>query len=316
MRMTLPQTFVIDKKFGQLMKIGIGVFVAFALLGIALPFLPNESANGCSQPISPERTYILSIVCTLFSGALAWYSARIVKALPLQSITVDGDGFWLAHLAKEAALVQWTDIAAIRERPILQRLDLLDNEGNTLLKLEYQLVQFAELRSLVMEKTSGQLAAPPLPFSSAKPTIYHLFYAGGIVGFGLLGWFVGQKSPWLGYAGMTGLVAVIAYEYLTTVSLVTVDRDYLLIAYPTVRRTYSWSDIESIQLGDFVDQNGAMHPQLTVIAKGCKKPFRLRSLGKNTIALHRALMAARKAWQHDPQPSVPGHAPTSGAPLN
>jgi hypothetical protein len=301
--MTVPQTFVIDKKFGQLMKVSVGVFLAFTLLGIALPFLPDDaSAAECSQPASPIRTYIVSVVCTLFFAALALYSLRILKALPLQSVAADEDGLWLAHLSKGTGLVRWQDIATLRERPIFQRLDLMGEGGNVLLKLEYQLTQFSQLRSLVMDRTSGQAAMPSLPVTAAKRPIYHLFYALGLVGFGALGWKVGPESPWLGYVGMTGLVAVIAYEYLTTISRVTIDRECLVVAYPTVQRTYPWTDINSVQLSDVFDQNGVMHPQLNVTAKGCEKPFRLHGLGMDAVALHRLVMAAWKDEPHDPQP--------------
>jgi hypothetical protein len=301
--MTALQTYVIDKKFAQLLKVSLGVALTFTLLGIALPFLPDDAGpNGCSQPASPIRTYIVSVVCTLFFAALALYSLRILKALPLQSVAADEDGLWLAHLGKDTGLVRWQDIAAVKERPVLQRLVLLSDDGNVLLKLEYQLTQFSQLRSLVMEKMSGQVVIPPLPITLAKPLIYHLFYALGLVGFGALGWQVGRESPWLGYVGMSGLVVVIAYEYLTTISRVTIDREYLFIAYPTVQRTYPWTDIDSVQLSDTFDQNGGMHPQLNVTAKGSEKPFRLRSLGMDAVALHRLVMAAWKYEPHDPQP--------------
>ncbi len=301
--MTVPQTFVIDKKFGQILKVSLGVFVAFTLLGIALPFLPDDaSAAECTQPASPIRTYIVSLVCTLFFAALALYSLRILKALPLQSVAADNDGLWLAHLSKGAGLVRWQDIAIVRERPILQRLDLLSEGGNVLLKLEYQLTQFSQLRSLVIDKTAGQVAIPALPVTAAKRPVYHLFYAVGFIGFGALGWKVGPESPWLGYLGMTGLVVVIAYEYLTTVSKVTIDRDCLVIAYPTVRRSYPWADIDSVQLSDVFDQNGAMHPQLSVTVRGGGKPFCLRGLAMDAVALHRIVMVAWKGEPHDPQP--------------
>lgn len=299
--MTALQTFVIDKKFAQLVKISVGVCFAFTLLGIALPFLPDDaSPNGCCQPASPIRIYIVSVVCTLFFSALALYSIRTLKALPLRSVAADDDGLWLAHLSKDKGLVRWQNIATVRERPILQRLDLLSESGGVLLKLEYQLTQFSQLRSLVMEKTSGQVGIPSLPITAAKPLIYHLFYAFGLVGFGALGWQVGPESPWLGYVGMSGLVVVIAYEYLTTISKVTIDREHLFIAYPTIQRSYLWADIDSVRISDVFDQNGGMHPQLNVTAKGCEKPFQLRGLGMDAVALHRLVMAA---WKHEPHDS-------------
>ncbi len=49
---------------------------------------------------------------------------------------------------------RWAEVAAVRERPVLRRLELLDACGERLLALDYGVEGFARLRCLVMERTA------------------------------------------------------------------------------------------------------------------------------------------------------------------
>lgn len=236
----------------------------------------------------------LSVAGIAFFGLLAWYGFRIAKQLPHCSVSVDDDGLWPAHLSKETQLVRWGDVHSLRERVYLQRLDLLDSEGRILLKVEYQLVGFEALRALLIEKTIRRSTQVPVSTKFTKRFTYHVFTHGGIVGFSLIGWYVGTFNPWLGYGGIALLVTLIVHEYLTTVSGIQMFRDRLRIAFPYRSEEHFREQIEAIQMGDFYNQ-GARHPEVVVFIRGKDKPIRLYGLGVDAVNLHRTL----EQWKQD-----------------
>lgn len=288
------QTFIVDKQFALLTKTSVLIFAVFTILFIALPFIPEPSdAANCNQPRSTVTTYVLSSVGTIFFSALAWYGYLIVRSFPYKSITVDNDGLWLAHLSKETGLIRWTDIANIRERKLLQRMDLVDSKGITLLRLEYQLKQFSELRTMVAKETASRITLPSLPVSFSKPAFYHVFYGLNIVAFSALCWYMAQSmgAGWM-IAGAV-LVIVIGYEYLETIFKVTISTENIVIQYPVSIHTYLYTDIESVQINEKTIQ-GARHPEVMLFIKNDKKSLRLMGLGIDAIRLHQVIQSI---WQ-------------------
>lgn len=96
--------------------------------------------------------HVLLAGISIFLAALAWGAFRQLGQIRFSAIAVDADGLWPAHLPKDRHLVRWEGVKGMRERPFLQRLDLLDASGNVLLKLEYQLVGFDLLRAVVAQR--------------------------------------------------------------------------------------------------------------------------------------------------------------------
>ena len=143
------RTFEVDRSFAALSKWAPWLLIAFVLLFVALPFLPNGD-----RPSNNFGTIGLSVFGVIFFGVLGWYGFRIAKQLPQCSVSVDRDGLWLAHLSKERSLIRWEDVHSTREHMYLQRLDLLDKKGHVLIKVEYQLSGFETLRALLLEKIS------------------------------------------------------------------------------------------------------------------------------------------------------------------
>lgn len=282
------RTFEVDRSFATLSKWAPWILIAFALLSVALPFLPNGD-----RPSNNFGIIGLSVFGVVFFGALGWYGFRVSKQLPQCSVSVDRDGLWPAHLSKEKSQVRWEDVYSTSERMYLQRLDLLDKNGNVLIKVEYQLSGFETLRALLLEKIS----TPTQTVGSgrfAKRPIYHVFHVGSIAGFSALGWYVGASNPLLGYGGMAILVGLIAHEYFTTVSSIEVFRDRLQLAFPFKTQVISRTQIEAVQIGDLINR-GVRHPEIGLFIRGKEKPIRLRGLGIDAVKLHQIL----EQWRHD-----------------
>ena len=281
------QEFNLDKKTKLLFKGCLVIFVGFLLLGFALPFIPDDGKT------NTDASWDLTIICTIVFGFFAIMAWRTLKKLPYVDVVVDDDGLWYRHKPKKEGLVPWKQIAEIKERLYLQCLDILDSDGRRLIRIEYQLNDFETLRNILTDKLSDALPkGRHTQFS--KNILYHFFSAACIAGFSWLGLYVGKtSSPWLGYAGMGVLVSVIAYEYLATVYRIDVEDNGLLLAYPTGTKRVAYSDISRIEMADTF-QKGSRIPEVWVIVKNVKKPYKLKQLGVDASYL---LITLKKAWE-------------------
>jgi hypothetical protein len=283
----VTRTFVLDRSFSELSRWAPWGLVAFVLFFLVLPFLPDQT-----RPAFGTGIVGLSGFGVLFFGVLAWLSFRIAKRLPQSSVSVDEDGIWPTHLTREKSLVRWKDVHSAKERLYLQRMDLLNASGAVLIKIEYQLTGFEQLRALLVEKVSLQPQSDSKRFR--RPSVHHLFYIGGIAAFSALGMYIGPIQPVLGYGGMAVLVARITHEYLTTVSGIDLLSDRLRLAFPHKALEVLRGEVESVQIGDAFNQ-GARRPEVGIFVRGRRKPFRLAGMGIDAVPLHRVL----EQWKAD-----------------
>ena len=212
MAVHVPETFVVDRSFAVLLKLGCALAAVFALLCLALPFFADSSNQRPEAPNSVPL-YVGSFGAGLF-GFGAWYCDRTAQRLPLAAVMVDADGVWPAHLPKEA-IVRWPAIVELRERLLGQRLDLVGDHGTVLLRLEYQLAGFERLRARVVERSRKPERIPALPAIYSKGWIFHVGNLAVVCGAVALGWYTGGTVLMAGTLIVAGLIL---REYLTTVS--------------------------------------------------------------------------------------------------
>jgi hypothetical protein len=258
-----PRTFTIDPRYTRGNWLAGCVSVVFAGFYAVLPFVPLDGRR--------STVIALRVVCVFgFSlcAAVAWFAYRTVQRLPGSAIALDDDGVWRAHTAKDTALLRWGDIRGTRERRLLQRLELLGALGRTRLTIEYYLLEIEALRALLAEKAPLILEHRPLPARFTRSVAHHPFYIGSLVGFSLLGVYVGALgTPVLGYALMPLVVAGIFVEYLTTVWRCTVAPDKLEVDYPLRRRVLRRNDVATIGISNAF-KDSWRQPQVDVVVAG------------------------------------------------
>lgn len=286
--MHLMQEFEIDRSFVNLMKVCLVVFVALLALSFALPFLPEEK-NG-----NPAEVWRAALICIPVFGFLSAITWNTLRKLPNAAVAADNDGIWRLHIGKIDGLIPWEKISVVKESAYLQRLNLFDQNGEKLLTLEYQLVDFEDIRYALNEKAAlVNSAIDQSTFS--KGGFYHVFYLAGVIGFAALGLYVGiNGNPVLGYGGMTVLVAMIIREYCVDATGVNIGNDHFEIVYPFSTRTVLFSEVEEIYIGDEF-QKGQRTPGVLIAVKNAKKPFKLKQLNIDSNALYRALKNAIKS---------------------
>lgn len=179
-----------------------------------------------------------------FFAILAWAAFYMLRQFPYANICVDEQGIWPAHLPKEQALVPWHSINKIKDRRVMQRLDLMDAMGKRLIKIEYQLLEFLRLRQLVFEKTRQEKVLN-LPVTYEKrPLHHHSTYALSIM-FLLLGGFLVVEEVYIGFIAVL-VIYWIVEEYLQAVYKVVLHDGYMLLFYPRRTIKVEYEKIRSI----------------------------------------------------------------------
>jgi len=213
------------------------VSISFLVLGFALPFFPDQ------EKINPDGTLIFNLIYTVvfvFFSVLTWLTLR---KLSYVDIAADDDGIWYMHIGKANGLILWNKIATIKERLYLQCLDLLDCNGERLLRVEYQLTGFDVIRHILNEKTFN---INPLYNQSrfSKSSFYHLICWAIVVGGSALGFYLGSSgNPVSGYGAMSIVVILILYEYFVTATGLNICNGYFEIVYPFTKRQVPFSDV-------------------------------------------------------------------------
>lgn len=96
--------------------------------------------------------------------------------LPHAAITLDNAGLWYKYKSKGYAPIPWNRIHNLKEMHFRQCLDILDFNGQRVLRAEYELKEFAILRNRLLEKV-GQNYDDTLSNCFPRGYVHHLTYA-------------------------------------------------------------------------------------------------------------------------------------------
>jgi hypothetical protein len=119
-----------------------------------------------------------------------------LRQLPRSSVSVDEEGLWLRHLERKCSIVNFDSIEKIKEHDVRGFIQLYDNQGKKLLRIETQLHQFADLRNILHQRT-GKIDAVPVspeinkskankkdsPFTFIVFIVFTLMFGGGLIVF-------------------------------------------------------------------------------------------------------------------------------------
>lgn len=281
------QEFTIPKKHKIFMKLGFVFFICFTILGIAI--FPWNYENQGNYLLSA----IISIGCTSLFGVLSILCFKTVRQLPYADICIDEQGIWYKHLTKDHNLVRWRNVSKIRERSIFQCLDILNDRAEQILRIEYQISNFEELRDLIAQHFLSNHKSAEIPNSISKSTAYHFISWLASLLFLLLGYYVASnESTVLGYIITIVLVSIIIHEYVSTPYCLKFNDFCLEIVTPISKKTHSYKDIEAVELSDTFDR-GSRIPGVMLKIHKIKKSYMLSKLGVEAIELYTILNIAK-----------------------
>jgi hypothetical protein len=138
---------------------GFGVFGLFGggSLVLGMPFFKDP------PPADPLATEMLLLLGGSLFVVFGIYCIRIFFVGETYAIVVDQEGISYLWPRRGGRKLIWTEIAALRFRPILQRLDLINSNGASALSIECEVEKFSELLDIVVAQVLPHLRPVSLP---------------------------------------------------------------------------------------------------------------------------------------------------------
>jgi len=242
------------------------------------------------DPVHDSRAIELLLVVGLgLFGALTLRSFGHLR----DSVAANSDGIWYLPRNGEPTFIAWCNVASVKADDTQQRLVLSDATSGRIIRLEYQLTDFARLRELVLSHT----AAPTQVHPGAANVFHRTWINKGILlsstAFLLVcAWLSnhqGQPGPALLFIAFAGFpLWAIAQDPLR----VKFTREAVVVEYPGWKQTIPFNSIHRIALNDVAMRGNVW--AAVVIERREGKPIRLFRFREGSVALHDALLSA---WQ-------------------
>lgn len=146
------------------MLIGGGLGLAAGAVSLLLPVFRAD----CREP----RFMTFLLVSGAMYAAAGWVCLRPALRASAYALVISDAGFRTLADAP-GTLIPWSRVAGLRERHIGHRVELLDHQGRTLARLEYQLAGFDEAMAMVLARSAFGQRRLPLPqrFATGKPLL-------------------------------------------------------------------------------------------------------------------------------------------------
>jgi hypothetical protein len=258
----------------------------FVLLILYLPFSTERGAD-------PRVVVGVTIVLLIFFGGIALYATKIAIDIPDYAISCDSVGIWKSR-ADRWSLVRWSEIKRLRERPVLQRLDLLDGSDRVLLKLEYQLFRFEKLRENVLERAKlEELNLAESNVFAKSPAFHAMIMLAFVIVLTLLT-FAFLVSPFLAFVVFLFTVLIPRTEYLNILCKVEIQPDVVILGYPLKRVELKREEILDVHMRDYL-YRGSRSPAIVLQFTRSTKPVVISNLVTDTTTLFRAIEAWKNA---------------------
>ncbi|MCP4551381.1 MAG: hypothetical protein GY834_04930 [Bacteroidetes bacterium] len=90
---------------------------------------------------------------------------------------------------------------------------------------------------------------------------------------------------------MAVLVTLFAYEYLTIAHSLKISGNGLIVSYPIKKNVILYTDIANIEMADSFN-SGNRQPEVWVVTKNRKKPYKFKQLGVDANILFAVLNSA------------------------
>ncbi len=267
--------YAFPKKLKFLMRLCGVIFITFGIGGLGIFWLdPPRDPWGAAFILCAGLAFLL----------VGWYTFRVVPRLDAW-IEADATGLTCCRPDGTRKTVNWHDVGKLRERPLLQRLEFVAGNDSSVVRVDYQIERFAELREFIVSHLRDDV---PLhfPVTCGKSPRYFLVNIAGMA-LPAAGLIYLRDHHYLLSLGLFFVIYMIAWEFVSAPTAVTIMDQSLTVRFPFRSRTVYVFQIEGIRMEDRIVK-GNRHPYVLLEVTG-EKPIKLQSLGCSTVQLYRIL---------------------------
>ena len=273
-----PHTYEISNRYRLMLRLSLAVFLLFGFGFIGLLWLVEDGR--LPDDIGPYLVVAAGSGLFFMLAAAAW---QTLKRIPFYAVTADEEGLWPAHREREEALIPWDAITGVRQHPARHFLELLDDRGDRLLRLEYQLEGYADLRRRVLEHLRQSVSVDP-PERFARKPVYHVFQYALAAALVVGGGYLARHNPYLALIPL-GLAALLAAAYVRGLFALTLDTDGLTLHYPFTSQTVPYDTVDDVALLDRRGR-GTVESVVRVTFTDGRRPLTLAGLGVDNTILY------------------------------
>ena len=207
-------------------------------------------------------------------------------------ITLDDSGIHIFYKNDSKQTINWNDIYEVRERSQLQRIDLLNRFGDTLLKIDYQLAGFDMLCETILSKSRYTQNVKQKRAFISSWLIRGIFIVSAIFsGCAIVGSYTsGQFNAMCGF---TGFLLLCGFGYLWEVKRIRVDENEISIHSFFKKRTIKYTDISDVVLKSDKDGKGNLISTVYLVLDH-DKPVKFAGVQGGSLALYESI---KSAWQ-------------------
>ena len=149
---SLERKFIIGRqtiKYFQLKCARFFFFIFFfGLMGIIIYSSSESSNDPVMSKIHAVASFLICISCVISFP----FNLKKLFSLSYADVVMDEQGLWHQNNTEVKRRVYWEQIYKIRANNSAECLEVLDNKGNVLIRLKYELIDFLHLRDLLFEK--------------------------------------------------------------------------------------------------------------------------------------------------------------------
>lgn len=230
--------YKIKKSYAGLMWFMLFISGLFVVFGISIPYLEGETYT--------RTTIIVPAICTFIFIIPFVFIIKTIISMSKFTIVTDDDGLWYKYQTKNNGLIPWENICSIKERSLKQCLELYDSNKKKMIRIEYQLEGFNQIRDVVVSKLSKNIK-DSLPREFKKEAIYKILNNVSCLLFIALAVYLYREAGIIyGVMGFIFGCYLIFHSLLISISKVTIDINCLYIHSPLRKRVIGFNEIKNI----------------------------------------------------------------------
>lgn len=285
----LPEvrSFTFHWKFRWLIIAGALFFTGFLIFALLLPVIePNEGI------------WIVSVLCAAVFGPLTAMTIPVLRGM-WDVVSVGPEGIRLQRPKKPEEFLRWSEIAEVRSRDGLQRLEIFDWDGRLRIRIEYQLENFPELDRIIRERTSGRATGREpgedevAVFDLGRSV--RLLCGIGAIACLAIGGFAWFSDPWAA-AAFAGFAVFCLAGILWEPHQIEIHADRLVLCSRLRKnRTIHFRDIIDVQFEYAQIQYGNVTPRIVFVHLR-RKPTFLGAFTRGTAKVHEQIRSRWERW--------------------
>lgn len=267
------KVYTVGKKYKYLTFGSFLFFVGALSLSLYLLFF-SENEGSTLQQVA------LTVIALMF-GLVSYFYLRTLFSFKHYDICADADGLWSNFKGKQNNLIKWSEIKGFKEFQYLQKIQLLDYQGNKLEDLHYQLNNFHNLIDTLISKVIHNYQSVR-PFTLRAPITFHAFWLGGLIVWSYFLYSIFVLDLNLLYAiAPVFCFLVFVYVYAHSILKITFDEKRVNCWTLLKKDSYDYEKIKEIKIIEDSDDGNKLIMLAVIMKNG--EGFKLPKLNSNVL---------------------------------